>query len=59
MNLELTDKETNAVVSSIVFMINYIKTTTNEPDNLTELKEEMMVQFINILEKIDYETENI
>ena len=56
MNLELTDKETNAVVSSIVFMINYIKTTTNEPDNLTELKEEMMVQFINILEKIDYET---
>jgi len=59
MNLELTEKEASAIFTSIDFMVKYIETTATEPDNLTELKEDMMVQFINILEKLEYETENI
>jgi hypothetical protein len=59
MNLELTDKEANAIFASIHFMVKYIETTATEPDNLTAIKEDMMVQFINILEKLEYETENI
>jgi hypothetical protein len=53
MNLELTEKETSAVVAAIDFMVKYIVSTATEPDNLTELKEEIMVQFINIFEKLE------
>ena len=53
MKVELTDKEVSAIHASINFMVKYIEDTATEPDNLTSLKEEMMVEFINILEKLE------
>jgi len=59
MNLELTEKETSALVGCVKSYIRICSKSTPEPAHLTEMKEDFLTQLKNVIEKIDYETKSI